>query len=127
MTHSESLSAADSPPAMYRSATLAIVVSRISMNVGTTTTTATTQWLIAGRPTAAGVDATRLMMLPRRRAEVLPEGSARSTRPRAAGRREWRRVTGGLAVVPDFGAQAPGDQVAHDGEQHGRREPEEHE
>ena len=47
MTHSESDWAADRPPAMYRKATFAIVVSRISMNVGTTTTTATTQGLIA--------------------------------------------------------------------------------
>ena len=34
---------------MYRSATLAIVVSSTSMNVGTTTAMATNQGLIAGR------------------------------------------------------------------------------
>ena len=55
MTQSASVWAADRPPAMYRRATLAIVVSRISMNVGTTTTTATTQGLTAGRLTAAYV------------------------------------------------------------------------
>src|SRR4051794_31522690 len=49
MTHSLSLTDADSPPAMYRSATFAIVVSRTSMNVGTTTAAATIQGLIAGR------------------------------------------------------------------------------
>src|SRR5262249_37029877 len=38
---------------MYRSETLAIVVSSTSMNVGTTTATATNQGLIAGRFTVA--------------------------------------------------------------------------
>src|SRR5262249_55509472 len=42
---------------MYRSATLAIVVSSTSMNVGMTTATATTQGLIAGRWTAVGAGA----------------------------------------------------------------------
>ena len=37
MTQSLSFIVADRPPAMYRSETLAIVVSRTSMNVGTTT------------------------------------------------------------------------------------------
>ena len=54
MTHSLSTFDADRPPAMYRSATLAIVVSSTSMNVGTTTATATNQGLIAGRLTAVG-------------------------------------------------------------------------
>src|SRR5262245_15511990 len=40
MTHSLSVTAADSPPEMYRRATLAIVVSRISMKVGMRTATA---------------------------------------------------------------------------------------
>src|SRR5438067_2324432 len=61
MTHSLSVTAADSPPAMYRSATLAMVVSSTSMNVGMTTATATTQGLIAGRLTAGGARATLLM------------------------------------------------------------------
>ena len=49
ITQSESLCAADRPPAMYRKATFAIVVSKISMNVGTTTMAAMTQALTAGR------------------------------------------------------------------------------
>src|SRR3954453_22603408 len=49
MTHSLSVTGADRPPAMYRRATLAIVVSRTSMNVGTTTAAATNQGLIRGR------------------------------------------------------------------------------
>ena len=61
MTHSLSTFDADRPPAMYRSATLAIVVSSTSMNVGTTTATATNQGLIAGRLTALGARATLLM------------------------------------------------------------------
>ena len=61
MTQSVSVSAADRPPAMYRRGTLAIVVSRISMNVGTTTAVATNQGLIAGRLTAVGASATLLM------------------------------------------------------------------
>src|SRR5579864_1182784 len=61
MTHSLSTFAADRPPAMYRSATLAIVVSSTSMNVGTTTAAATNQGLIAGRLTAAGARAALLM------------------------------------------------------------------
>ena len=56
MTHSESLCAADRPPEMYRKATFAIVVSRISMNVGTTTMTATTQgFTAAGAGNAGGL------------------------------------------------------------------------
>src|SRR5207302_10742541 len=54
MTHSLSVCAADRPPAMYRSATLAMVVSITSMNVGMTTATATIHGLIAGRLTAGG-------------------------------------------------------------------------
>src|SRR4051812_12493872 len=46
---------------MYRSATLAMVVSSTSMNVGTTTATATNQGLIAGRPSADEVGGTLLM------------------------------------------------------------------
>src|SRR5690242_15542932 len=64
MTQSASLCAADRPPAMYRSATLATVVSRISMNVGTTTTRATIQWLTAGRLAAPGLSVTVLMRRP---------------------------------------------------------------
>ena len=45
---------------MYRSATLAIVVSSTSMNVGTTTAAATNQGLIAGRLTALGASVTLL-------------------------------------------------------------------
>src|SRR5208337_1138458 len=43
MTQSLSFIVADRPPAMYRSEAVAIVVSRISMNVGTTTAVATYQ------------------------------------------------------------------------------------
>src|SRR5437867_12445515 len=60
MTHSLSTLDADRPPAMYRSATLAIVVSSTSMNVGTTTAMATNQGLIAGRLTAPGARVTPL-------------------------------------------------------------------
>ena len=41
ITHSPSSTVADRPPAMYRSATTAIVVSSTSMKVGTMTTAAT--------------------------------------------------------------------------------------
>src|SRR6516165_1789245 len=61
MTHSLSTFDADRPPAMYRSATLAIVVSSTSMKVGTTTAAATNQGLIAGRLAAVGARATLLM------------------------------------------------------------------
>src|SRR6516165_3212275 len=47
---------------MYRSATLAMVVSSTSMNVGTTTATATNQGLIAGRLTRGGASVMPLMM-----------------------------------------------------------------
>src|SRR5262245_46569869 len=46
---------------MYRSATLAIVVSSTSMNVGTTTAMATNQGLIAGRATVVGARAAPLI------------------------------------------------------------------
>ena len=63
MTHSESDCAADRPPEMYRRATFATVVSRISMNVGTTTMTAMTHMLTAGRlRTADWLNATLLMV-----------------------------------------------------------------
>src|SRR5689334_22563525 len=61
MTHSLSTFDADRPPAIYRSATLAMVVSSTSMNVGMTTAMATHQGLIAGRPAAVGAWATLLM------------------------------------------------------------------
>src|SRR5215472_3572317 len=64
MTQSASVWAAERPPAIYRRATFVIVVSRISMNVGTTTTQATIQWLIAGRLTAVGLIAMLLMVHP---------------------------------------------------------------
>src|SRR5262245_24562952 len=60
MTHSLSTFDADSPPAMYRSATLAIVVSNTSMKVGMTTAMATNQGLIAGRLRVLGAMVTRL-------------------------------------------------------------------
>ena len=47
---------------MYRSATLAIVVSSTSMKVGTTTAAATNQGLIAGRPMAPGATVTLLKL-----------------------------------------------------------------
>ena len=66
MTQSLSSIVADRPPAMYRREVMAIVVSRISMNVGTTTAVATSQGLTAGRLTAAGVSVTLLIMRPPR-------------------------------------------------------------
>src|SRR6476469_6283401 len=62
MTHSLSTLEADRPPAIYRSATFAIVVSSTSMNVGMTTAEATSQGLIAGRLTAVW---TRVALLTR--------------------------------------------------------------
>ena len=49
MTHSPSSTVAERPPAMYRSATTAMVVSSTSMKVGTTTMAATTQGFTPGR------------------------------------------------------------------------------
>ena len=66
MTQSLSFTVADRPPAMYRIEAVAIVVSRISMNVGTTTAVATNQGLTAGRLTAVGASATLLIMRPPR-------------------------------------------------------------
>src|SRR6516165_3239272 len=71
MTQSLSFIVADRPPAMYRIEAVAIVVSRISMNVGITTAVATSQELTAGRLTAAGVSATLLITGPPRRTNVL--------------------------------------------------------
>ena len=61
MTQSLSFIVADRPPAMYRIEAVAIVVSRISMNVGMTTATATSQGLTAGRLTAFTLRAAVLM------------------------------------------------------------------
>src|SRR5262245_34469956 len=61
MTHSLSVTAAARPPAMYRSATLAMVVSSTSMKVGMITATATNQGLIARRRTVGGARVTLLM------------------------------------------------------------------
>src|SRR5436305_1508217 len=52
MTQSLSFIVADRPPAMYRIEAVAIVVSRISMNVGITTAVATNHGFTAGRLTA---------------------------------------------------------------------------
>ena len=71
MTQSLSFIVADSPPAMYRIEAVAIVVSRISMNVGITTAVATSQGLTAGRLTAAGASVTLLITRPPRRTNVL--------------------------------------------------------
>src|SRR6516162_3757730 len=71
MTQSLSFIVADRPPAMYRIEAVAIVVSRISMNVGITTAVATSQGLTAGRLTAAGVSVTLLITSPPRRTDVL--------------------------------------------------------
>ena len=60
--HSASTTAADRSPAMYRSETIATVVSKTSINVGMITAAATNQALIAGRLAAAGASATLLMM-----------------------------------------------------------------
>ena len=71
MTQSLSFIVADRPPAMYRIEAVAIVVSRISMNVGITTAVATSQGLTAGRLTAAGASVTLLMTRPPRWTNVL--------------------------------------------------------
>src|SRR5580704_2599031 len=71
MTHSLSTTAADRPPAMYRSATLAMVVSSTSMNVGMTTATATTHGLIAG-PTAARGEGIATVVTERSRLDCRP-------------------------------------------------------
>src|ERR1700752_2843168 len=96
MTHSLSTSEADRPPAMYRSATLAIVVSSTSMKVGMTTATATIQGVIAGRPAAAA--AATQGLVPGRPAAAgagagavplmgrAPTGPGRATGPRPSGR-----------------------------------------
>src|SRR5262249_34833832 len=66
---------------MYRSATLAIVVSSTSMKVGTTTAAATNQGLIAGRLAAVGSMATLLMggLLRREEREDGSQGSPDSS------------------------------------------------
>ena len=61
MTQSLSFIVADRPPAMYRIEAVAIVVSRISMNVGITTAVATIQGLTAGRLTAFTLRAAALI------------------------------------------------------------------
>ena len=61
MTQSLSFIVADRPPAMYRIEAVAIVVSRISMNVGITTAVATSQGLTAARLTACTVRAALLI------------------------------------------------------------------
>jgi hypothetical protein len=61
MTQSLSFIVADRPPAMYRIEAVAIVVSRISMNVGMTTAVATNQGLIAGRLVAFRLRAAALI------------------------------------------------------------------
>jgi hypothetical protein len=55
---------------MYRIEAVAIVVSRISMNVGITTAVATSHGLTAGRLTAAGASVMLLITLPPRRTNV---------------------------------------------------------
>src|SRR3954453_22736931 len=62
MTQSLSFIVADRPPAMYRIEAVAIVVSRISMNVGITTAVATSQGFTAGRLTAITLTAAALML-----------------------------------------------------------------
>src|SRR5271157_1401864 len=104
MTQSLSTIDTDRPPAMYRIEAVAIVVSRISMNVGTTTATATNQGLTAGRLTAAWVSATLLILRPPRRTNVPRQEFVCSLRLPVAGRRKTRPVPGCLALVPGFGA-----------------------
>src|SRR3954454_21692954 len=55
MTHSLSFSAAERPAAMYRNATLAMLVSSTSMNVATVTATAITHGLTPRGASEAGV------------------------------------------------------------------------
>src|SRR4051794_15232437 len=97
MTHSLSFAAADSPPAMCRSATLAMLVSSTSMNVGTVTTMARIHGFSAPRPTPAPapVDAARLLIRrgPRRRPSV-----ARRRVGRPAG---WGRVRAGGRLLEE--------------------------
>src|SRR6266480_6067135 len=60
MTHSPSVTAADNPPAMWRSATFAIVVSNTSMNVGMRTASATNHGLTARRSAVAEYSGTAI-------------------------------------------------------------------
>src|SRR6516162_3104697 len=80
---------------MYRSATLAMVVSSTSMNVGTTTAAATNQGLIAGRLAAVGARATLLMggLLQREERQRRMDRRARRIHPSSfRGRRgHWKR------------------------------------
>src|SRR5436305_4649281 len=97
MTQSLSFIVADRPPAMYRIEAVAIVVSRISMNVGITTAVATSQGLTARRLTAFTLRAAALMQgLLRGRREWGPPAARRPRRrpPRdfaGAGRAVARR------------------------------------
>src|ERR1700733_12649076 len=80
MTHSLSLLAADSSPAMKPRATLVIEQSSTSMNVGTVTATAMSQGLMGGRNDAW--DCSRLVMI------GLPQFEATE----AGRRRPWSRL-----------------------------------
>src|SRR5438270_1981544 len=95
MTQSLSFIVADRPPAMYRIEAVAIVVSRISMNVGITTAVATSQGLTAGRLTAFTL-----------RAAALIRGLLRDDR----GQR-WIEVPSGPIPEPSRAAAAVGDGV----------------
>src|SRR5262249_31271319 len=92
MTHSLSTFDADRPPAMYRSATLAMVVSSTSMNVGMTTAMATNQGLIAGRLRALGAMVTLLTWGLFRQEEPRRRNLSREARRQARG-------GGGLALA----------------------------
>src|SRR4051794_5161797 len=77
MTHSLSLAADESPPAMCRKATLAMLVSSTSMNVGTVTTTATSHGLTACRPIDEAEAGTARLISGSRRGHVPQAGPGR--------------------------------------------------
>src|SRR5579883_2695718 len=93
MTHSLSTFDADSPPAMYRSATLAMVVSSTSMKVGMTTAMATNQGLIAGRLRAPGARVTL------------------HTRGLLGNEPGWSRILDAASVSTFMGRGGPGERV----------------
>ena len=112
MTHSASLAAADSPPAMYRRATLAMLVSITSMNAGRATAAAISHGLRPPAPDSGGGAHGRPPARRGRRGGGSRRGWGRGRLGPAAGRRRraGSRVTGtGVwSFCPAFG---PGRRV----------------
>src|SRR6516162_4245669 len=111
MTQSLSFIVADRPPAMYRIEAVAIVVSRISMNVGITTAVATNQGLTAGRLAAFKVRAAVLIQGLLRvdrgsRVDRSPLRFEPSSIKRRGHRRWWPPVAG---LPPRWARRSPAD------------------